>query len=228
MEPLRALSADRWRSLDAAARAVAQDAMLTQLPPDFCPATAPAQRAWPRFRHLPTGLDFIVVFGRALTMGGAPPLEDWQPWMRSWPLVDCATVQPARVAAVRTFLLADDFVPPDVWRQWGVPLSGAHGLAVPPGAVPQVVPALARVALRLPSEAEWELAGEHDAVSGMGAFEELCADDWHDGYDGAPSDGRPFGAGAQVLRSKLGPSQVRRRLTDSSAPVVRPAFDAPW
>lgn len=236
MQLLRELDLDRWRRLDAAGRAVATDAMLTVLPPGLTPVRAAGAEpsASPRFLHQATGLELGVVFGQALTMGGAPPPEDWQPWMRNWPLVDCATVQPARRARVAPFLLADDFLAPDVLRRLGVPVDGSSGLVVPVAVLPALAPALATVGLRLPSEAEWELAATTGAVGNFSVFEELCADDWHDGYDGAPADGAPFGRGAEVLRSKVGGSVaaglqlVRRRRTEAARPVVRVAMSAPW
>ena len=75
---------------------------------------------------------------------------------------------------------------------------------------------------RLPSEAEWEL--QWQLARGRAPIEfgqvELCADDWHVGFEGAPLDGQPWGRGAEVMPS-------RRPVRSTSIAQVRPVIDVP-
>lgn len=89
---------------------------------------------------------------------------------------------------------------------------------------------------RLPSEAEWEL--QWRVARRLVPLEfgqvELCADAWHVGYEGAPTDGRPWGAGAEVVREwdQVGASveavmPSRRPVRSASITQVRPVIDLP-
>lgn len=98
---------------------------------------------------------------------------------------------------------------------------------------PRLTGLLAERGWRLPSEAEWEVAWR--VARPLAPFQfgevELCADDWHVGYDGAPLDGRPWGSGAEVVRQwdRGGQSvdavlPARRPIRSTSITQVRPAI----
>lgn len=87
---------------------------------------------------------------------------------------------------------------------------------------------------RLPSEAEWEL--QWRVARRLVPIEfgqvELCADDWHVGYEGAPLDGQPWGLGADLVRQwdSSGASvesvlPARRPVRSASITQVRPVID---
>ena len=96
---------------------------------------------------------------------------------------------------------------------------------------------LAARSWRLPSEAEWELEWRLLRTLTPIRFGqvELCADDWHIGYAGAPIDGTPWGQGADLVR-QWEPSggtvdavmPGRRPIRSASITQVRPVIDVPF
>jgi hypothetical protein len=108
-----------------------------------------------------------------------------------------------------------------------------------PREVPALVERAAAYDLRLPSEAEWEHAcragtttpffwGSEipDVPNGranplglveLGNHQEICADLWHDSYDGAPTDGRAW---------LDGPAEYRERAVRAMRGGAAPCY--PW
>jgi hypothetical protein len=101
---------------------------------------------------------------------------------------------------------------------------------------PRVLAELERRGWRLPTEVEWELhwrvlRGPVGLTFGEG---ELCADDWHLSFEGAPRDASAWGSGAEVVRrgdpdrrSVEGLMPGRRPIRSTSLFKLRPVIDVP-
>jgi hypothetical protein len=134
---------------------------------------------------------------------------------------EVSDLRPARRVQVPTCLVADE---PLAWGQLvklGLDEAKLGINGVSPVAVGALLGAVTRFGWRAPSEAEWEYAcrcveDEPGAgsppsegtgrllgtgLSRLGDYVELCADDWHDDFNGAPVEPR-WGRGHDVLRGR--------------------------
>lgn len=134
-------------------------------------------------------------------------------------LDEAAELRPPRRVRVPTCLVADE---PLAWGQLvklGLDESKLAINGVSPVAVGALLGAVTRFGWRAPSEAEWEYACRcvedeprdtppplestgrllGTGLARLGHFVELCADDWHDDFAGAPVTPR-WGRGHDVLR----------------------------
>ncbi len=182
------MTREGWTRADAAERQVWLDGLLERLPLERMRDDGGA----PRFRH-PSGVGLVLIFEAVVRVG-----LDAERFMRA----------EALGARVPTVFSPEVHVP---LREVRVP---AHLCATEPvafegrgwllrDAVPRLRSWLDARGWRLPSECEWEAqwALGPDAGLTFGAMGELCLDDWHASYQGAPSDASPWGTGAELVKT---------------------------
>lgn len=224
-----------WFSLSDDERQVVVDAVSQRLPPEleFVELRDHGVGVLAEFRHRPSDARFVLVPGGRFAMGFterdrarilalAPECEEpeWVEEVFSGPI----GAEPIREVDVAPMLLAQR---PLVRRQLEQLLDRddciSHETAIDPAYVDEARAALARIGLRLPSEAEWEhaaRAGTHTlfpagidelpenpflpdngfGLHALGRAPELCADAWHHDYEGAPSDARAWAGEGGVVR----------------------------
>lgn len=224
-----------WFSLAPDERRVVVDAVSQRLPPEFefLELRDHGVGELAEFRHRPTDTRFVLIPGGRFAMGFtdaerarilalAPESEEpeWVEEVFSGPV----GAEPIREVDVAPMLLASA----PLQRRQLVQLLDrddciSHETAIDPEYVDEARAALARVGLRLPSEAEWEhaaRAGTRTLFPGgldsfpadpflpdngfglhaLGRNPELCADGWHRDYQDAPSDARPWPGKGGVIR----------------------------
>jgi hypothetical protein len=194
-----------WDSAPAAERQVWLDGVLERWPLERLPDGGSA----PRFVHS-SGVGFVLVFAAQARVG-----------------LDAARYEAVETVAARvpTLFSPEVHVP---LREVAVP---AHLCATAPvtfegsawvlrDAVPRLRAWLDGWGWRLPSECEWEAqwALGPDAGLTFGTPGEVCLDDWHRSYEGAPTDASPWGTGAELVKAgSRSPDDV-----ESAIPSRRP------
>jgi hypothetical protein len=184
--------------------------------------------------HLPTSVRFVAVPGGSFDMGltdadlaEAAEHLDWTSWIAAAAAGFAKLARPVRRVEVRPFLASRTLLldVPLIERLTG-------GTIAYDSVSREEARTLARAAgFRLPSEAELEwlardggrchftldVAAERKPVSRFGVQQifwgEWAEDDWHAGYDGAPSDSKPWydGEARGVYRHAGGPEQMQSR-----------------
>lgn len=212
LHPLRSLAA--WSALATADRRDLLAQLCAVLPEGFRPGrVAVARHGIGELVHAPTGASFLLIPGGWLRMGLS--VDDvWHAlrarsdgtslgvWKRSW-AEELRRATPAHVVAIRAFLAAAEAdgevldaiagarLPAEAELEW-IAREGqtTRWMGIAPGVV---------VTAKTRGELLFDLENGF-GVERLVHEENACADSWHQGYAGAPADGRAWGDGRTVKR----------------------------